>query len=119
MNAILEVKLTEPMTAPVPEVEGGFLSLKASGRILHLAANVNAAVVGPGIGRHRETGQLLREILTKLTVPMVVDADALNLLGGQLDIFRAVAGAGCFNATSRGSGLAFKNHHKRSGTKPR
>jgi len=90
LNAILEVKLTEPMTAPVPEVEGGFLSLKAAGRILHLAANVNAAVVGPGIGRHRETGQLLREILTKLTVPMVVDADALNLLGGQLDIFRAV-----------------------------
>ncbi|HJT23934.1 MAG TPA: NAD(P)H-hydrate dehydratase, partial [bacterium] len=34
--------------------------------------------------------QLLREILTKLTIPMVVDADALNLLGGQLDIFKAV-----------------------------
>ncbi|HEY5037872.1 MAG TPA: NAD(P)H-hydrate dehydratase, partial [bacterium] len=45
---------------------------------------------GPGIGRHRETGQLLRNLLTKLTVPMVVDADALYLLGGQLDIFKAV-----------------------------
>ncbi len=87
---ILGAKLTEPMTAPVPEVEGGFLSLRAAGRILHLTTNVNAVVIGPGIGRHRETGQLLREILTKLTVPMVVDADALNLLGGQLDIFRAV-----------------------------
>jgi hydroxyethylthiazole kinase-like uncharacterized protein yjeF len=90
LNAILEVKLTEPMTAPVPEVEGGFLSLKASGRILHLATNVNAVVIGPGIGRHRETGQLLRDLLTKLTVPMVVDADALNLLGGQLDIFKTL-----------------------------
>jgi NAD(P)H-hydrate epimerase len=90
LNAILEVKLTEPMTAPVPEVEGGFLSLRAAGRILHLTTNVNAVVIGPGIGRHRETGQLLRDLLTKLTVPMVVDADALNLLGGQLDIFRAV-----------------------------
>jgi NAD(P)H-hydrate epimerase len=87
---ILGAKLTEPMTAPVPEVEGGFLSLKAAGRIMHLTTNVNAVIVGPGIGRHRETGQLLREILTKLTVPMVVDADALNLLGGQLDIFKAV-----------------------------
>lgn len=90
LNAILEAKLTEPMTAPVPEVEGGFLSLKAAGRILHLSANVNAVVIGPGIGRHRETGQLLREILTKLTVPMVVDADALYLLGGQLDIFKTI-----------------------------
>jgi hydroxyethylthiazole kinase-like uncharacterized protein yjeF len=90
LNPILASKLTECMTAPVPEVEGGFLSLRATGRILHLTANVNAAVIGPGIGRHRETGQLLRDLLTKLTVPMVVDADALNLLGGQLDIFRAV-----------------------------
>ncbi len=87
---ILGAKLTEPMTAPVPEVEGGFLSLKAAGRILHLTTNVNAVVIGPGIGRHRETGQLLREILTKLTMPMVVDADALYLLGGQMDIFKAL-----------------------------
>lgn len=90
LNAILEVKLTEPMTAPVPEVEGGFLSLRAAGRILHLCTNVNSVVIGPGIGRHRETAQLVRELLTKLTLPMVVDADALNLLGGQLDIFKAV-----------------------------
>jgi NAD(P)H-hydrate epimerase len=89
LNAILEVKLTEPMTAPVPEVEGGFLSLRAAGRILHLCTNVNSVVIGPGIGRHRETAQLVRELVTKLTLPMVVDADALNLLGGQLDIFRA------------------------------
>ncbi len=90
LNAILEVKLTEPMTAPVPEVEGGFLSLRAAGRILHLCTNVNSVVIGPGIGRHRETAQLVRELLTKLPLPMVVDADALNLLGGQLDIFKAV-----------------------------
>lgn len=90
LNPILAVKLTECMTAPVPEVVGGFLSLKATGRILSLATNVNAIIIGPGIGRHRETGQLLRNLLTKLTVPMVVDADALYLLGGQLDIFKAV-----------------------------
>jgi len=64
--------------------------LRASGRILHLTTNVNAVVLGPGIGRHRETGQLIRELLTKLAVPLVVDADALNLLGGQLDIFRTL-----------------------------
>jgi NAD(P)H-hydrate epimerase len=90
LNAILEAKLTEPMTAPVQEVLGGFLSLKAAGRILHLATNVNSVVIGPGIGRHRETGQLLRELLTKLNLPMVVDADALNLLGGQMDIFKTL-----------------------------
>lgn len=87
---ILASKLTEPMTAPVPEVEGGFFSIRAAGRILYLATNVNSVVIGPGIGRHRETGQLLREVLTKLTVPMVVDADALYLLGNQADLLKAV-----------------------------
>jgi len=89
LNAILEVKLTEPMTAPVPEVPGGFLSSKALGRILSLAAKVNAVVLGPGVGRHHETGTLMKELVLKLTAPMVVDADALNLLGGQTDVFRA------------------------------
>lgn len=90
LNSILETKLTEPMTAPVPEVEGGFFSLKAVGRILHLTTNVNAVIIGPGIGRHRETGQMLKELILKMPVPMVLDADALNLLGGQLDIFKSI-----------------------------
>ncbi|HXL73120.1 MAG TPA: NAD(P)H-hydrate epimerase, partial [bacterium] len=37
LNDILEIKLTEAMTAPVPEIEGGFLSPRAIGRILDLA----------------------------------------------------------------------------------
>ncbi len=89
LNAILEVKLTEPMTAPVPELEGGFLSSRATGRILDLALNVNSVVLGPGIGRQRDTAQLVKDLVTKLTVPMVVDADGLYLLGGQMDIFRS------------------------------
>ncbi len=88
LNAILEVKLTEPMTAPVPEIEGGFLSPRATGRILDLAANVNSVVLGPGIGRNRETGQLVKDLIMKLTMPMVVDADALYLMGGHLDHFK-------------------------------
>jgi hydroxyethylthiazole kinase-like uncharacterized protein yjeF len=89
LNTIMEIKLTEPMTAPVPEIEGGFLSSRATGRILDLAVNVNAVVLGPGIGRQRETGQLVKDLIMKLTVPMVVDADALYLLGGHLDILKS------------------------------
>jgi NAD(P)H-hydrate epimerase len=88
LNAILEIKLTEAMTAPVPEIEGGFLSPKAIGRILDLAVNVNSVVLGPGIGRNRETGQLVKDLIMKLTMPMVVDADALYLMGGHLDHFK-------------------------------
>jgi len=90
LNAILEVKLTEPMTAPVPETAGGFLSPRAAGRILRLTARADAAVIGPGIGRHRGTGRLLRELLAGLSVPLVVDADALHHLGGHPDLLKLV-----------------------------
>jgi NAD(P)H-hydrate epimerase len=88
LNSILAMKLTEPMTAPVPEIEGGFFSPRATGRILDLAVNVNSVVLGPGIGRNRETGQLVKDLIMKLTMPMVVDADALYLMGGHLDHFK-------------------------------
>ena len=90
LNPILAVKLTECMTALVPEEPGGFLSPRAAGKILELAAKSDAVVIGPGIGRRAETGELLQELLPQLTVPLVLDADALTLLAGQLELFRAL-----------------------------
>lgn len=40
----------------------------------------NAIGVGPGIGTSYQTTDLLREILSKSNVPLVLDADALNIL---------------------------------------
>ncbi len=42
--------------------------------------------VGPGIGKAPETARFLREVLTNFTRPMVVDADALNLLATHKDL---------------------------------
>jgi hydroxyethylthiazole kinase-like uncharacterized protein yjeF len=36
--------------------------------------------VGPGIGRDTSTRRLIEDLLPKVTVPLVLDADALNLL---------------------------------------
>jgi NAD(P)H-hydrate epimerase len=89
LNPILEVKLTEPMTAPVPEAAGGFFSSKSVGPILSLMAKAGAMVLGPGIGRHPQTARMVRELLLRATVPMVVDADALFLCGGMREVFRS------------------------------
>jgi hydroxyethylthiazole kinase-like uncharacterized protein yjeF len=80
LNAILATKLTECMTAPVAEARGGFLAPAAAGRILELAAKARAVVIGPGLGRHAQTGRLLERILPHFTHPLVLDADALFLL---------------------------------------
>jgi ADP-dependent NAD(P)H-hydrate dehydratase / NAD(P)H-hydrate epimerase len=88
LNPILEVKLTEAMTVPLPETAFGCLGLPALEVVRDRLRAAGACAVGPGLGQSSETGDLLRELLAECGLPMVLDADALNLL--------APAGAGTF-----------------------
>ncbi len=45
----------------------------------------SAVLVGPGMTRHSETRNLVTKILSDCTVPVVMDADALNVFEGRLD----------------------------------
>ncbi|MFC1461261.1 NAD(P)H-hydrate dehydratase, partial [Verrucomicrobiota bacterium] len=45
----------------------------------------SALLVGPGMTRHNETRNLVTQILSDCTVPVVIDADALNVFEGRLD----------------------------------
>lgn len=90
LNDILEVKVTEAMTCPLPEVrKARCLSLRAHGAIARLLERADAAALGPGLGTHRETVEMVRRVVRNLRVPAVIDADALNALSGDLDAIRA------------------------------
>ena len=92
LNDILEMKLTEPMTCPMPEVRRRrCLSLRALGAIRRIAARANVLAIGPGLGTHPETTELVRRVLTCEELPAVVDADGLNSLVGHCDVYRASA----------------------------
>ncbi len=92
LNDVLEIKLTEPMTCPLPEVKRRrCLSLRALGGIGRIAARANALAVGPGLGIHPETAELVRRVLAREDLPAVVDADGLNALVGCSNIYGATA----------------------------
>jgi NAD(P)H-hydrate epimerase len=79
LNSILEIKLTEPMTCPLPDVgKKGALALRGLGEIKIKLAEADAAVIGPGIGRHHETLELIRRLVASLDCPAIIDADGLN-----------------------------------------
>jgi ADP-dependent NAD(P)H-hydrate dehydratase / NAD(P)H-hydrate epimerase len=48
------------------------------------AAKMKAVVVGPGIPTGEGMAALVRRLVAELPLPLVVDADALNLLGGEV-----------------------------------
>lgn len=42
--------------------------------------DINAIAIGPGIGTHRQTVTLLKNMLDEIHSPVILDADALNIL---------------------------------------
>ena len=82
LNPILENKLTEAMTFPLPETGDGSLSLEAENEVLRLMEGKSAVALGPGLSTHKETTELVKRIVAQCPIPMVIDADGLNALAG-------------------------------------
>ncbi len=83
LNPIMEMKLTEVMTEPLPETPKQTLSLRAYSSILRLCENKRAVVIGPGLGTYKETQTLILKLVKALDIPLVIDADGLNALATQ------------------------------------
>ena len=91
LNDILEVKLTEVMTKPLPEVrKRRCLSLRAVGEIRRMAEGSDCMAIGPGLSTHRETSELVRRVVSDVSVPIVLDADGLNALAGQIELLKGI-----------------------------
>lgn len=93
LNDILEVKLTEAMTLPLPEAPAaralGAEAFTAIRRFLGPRATV---ALGPGLGTHLDTQKLVCRLARELPHPMVIDADGLNNLAGDVACFPGAAG---------------------------
>jgi NAD(P)H-hydrate epimerase len=76
---IVAAMAAELMTEPLPEGEDGALSATAVERVLALDHDVIAC--GPGLGRTADVALFVRDLLARATVPLVLDADALTVLG--------------------------------------
>ena len=88
LNAIAEMQVLEAMTAPLPETVSGILGAGAEKVILELSAGKKCVALGPGLGQADETRQLLLEILPKIKIPIVIDADGINNLSGNVEILK-------------------------------
>lgn len=81
-------RMPEVMLAPVPGSTSGGWSADSSKELTRLCATRDALAVGPGLGRFPEDGAWLRylwELTAEEKQPMVLDADALNILADTAD----------------------------------
>jgi len=56
-----------------------------------ITAGKSVLAIGPGLGQRAETVQFVAELLTATQMPVVVDADALNMLAADPELLASVA----------------------------
>lgn len=79
-------------TVPLPQDSHGRLSAAALPELLELVGGNSVAELGPGLGQSAEIGDMLAAVLEQTTTPLVLDADALNVLTGRLGPLRKHGG---------------------------
>lgn len=87
---LIQMHSAEIMGTPL---EGsGPLGLGDLEALVAAAEGKDALVMGPGIPRGPETGVLIRELLSRVELPAVLDADALNAVAEDLSVLRRAKG---------------------------
>jgi len=90
ISNVVESRVIEAVKVPLPQTDTEAIAFSALDLVLEHARTANAVAVGPGIGTHPETRRFLLELLPRLGKPVVIDADGVNDLAGNLDVLARV-----------------------------
>ncbi|MGI6030479.1 MAG: NAD(P)H-hydrate dehydratase [Eubacteriales bacterium] len=84
IHSIVAGRAMEYMTLSLPSQEGSF-AREAIPPILEFAQKCDAVAIGCGMGVTDATCELVHQLLTHLTCPLIVDADGINALSQHID----------------------------------
>lgn len=87
LNPVMENKLTEVMSVPLPENENHVLGPDAASALVKKAGSGGVIAAGPGLSTEPGTESFMAELLAKTRCPLVIDADGLNSLAGNTAAF--------------------------------
>lgn len=82
----LAAKVTQPLIWPWPG--DGTFSVKSADGFRERAGKISAVAIGPGLGRFDGEDEWLKSLLSSIQVPLVLDADALNILASYPSLLR-------------------------------
>jgi NAD(P)H-hydrate epimerase len=84
----LEAAVSEVIKLPVPEDQGGGIALGTFKALQDRLAWADVVALGPGLGTSPAVGELVGQILENFKGTVVLDADGLNVLSGDLQALR-------------------------------
>jgi len=88
LHSIMEVKTTEVMTARLPETPSHTVGSDAFRAVTELMEGKKAVIIGPGLCVNSEVRGLVVRLIEESHIPMIIDADGLNVIAGHLDVLK-------------------------------
>lgn len=82
--------LKEPVILPLEDNGSGSLAVECAGEILAQMRRMSVAAIGPGLTASNNISQIVGRIVRESTIPLVLDADALNVIGGNTAILKGL-----------------------------
>lgn len=90
LNDTLQKKASSVvMTWPLPETPECTIAPKAINQLKFAWEHYQAAVVGPGLSAHPNTQDFILKVIEQCPLPLVIDADALRALAGEINLLMA------------------------------
>lgn len=89
--SIIAIKCMEEMPVALADKKGG-LAAEAADELLERLEEMQAALVGPGLGKTPGVQQAVQTILKRAHCPIVLDADGINAIADHIDILDSRSG---------------------------
>lgn len=83
---VVEAHLIEPVKIAMPCRKGIHFDWESFDKLLHACDKADAVLIGPGIGQHFDTSDMICGLLSKIKKTLVLDADGLNAIQNNPDI---------------------------------
>jgi len=81
-------KGSEIVFAPQGETSTGSISMKNKDNLLALSEKVDMVVIGPGLSLNEETQELVRQLVTEIKKPILIDGDGITAISKNMEIIK-------------------------------
>jgi len=85
MESIFATTLWEAMNYSLPETEAGLIDFDKTWQKLK---QMDVLLIGPGLGTKEKSTDFLKKLLSKWRKPLVLDADAINIISTNRDLLK-------------------------------
>src|SRR3989338_1427877 len=88
LNISFEAGIPEVMTLPLPDTKEGTIDKSALNILIKFLEGKSALLIGPGITTNPSTSSLIKNLIKKVKCPMLIDADALNVIADTMELLK-------------------------------